>query len=190
MAKPYDPSRDWRTIPGHDQYQVNAAGDFRRLLPNGDTSPVSGYYHRRKTIARTVYCIKLSDGKGGCKEYRAMQLVVKTFGLHGKPGDVPYHRNGDKADNSVRNIAFTTRHQLGLMTGHRAGRRPVRKVTPDGETVEMYRSAREAAAANHISYQAIMDRCNRRIKKPFALDGHDYRWDDEERPGRPRKENP
>ena len=59
-----------------------------------------------------------------------------------------------------------------------AARRPVVKITPAGEVVEAYPSARAAAKANHMSYQAVLDRCNGKVKKPFALDGYDYRFED------------
>ena len=38
--------------------------------------------------------------------------------------------------------------------------------------------ARQAAKENYLSYQTVMDRCNGKIKKPFALDGHTYQWDE------------
>ena len=54
---------------------------------------------------------------------------------------------------------------------------PVAKVTPAGEIVAVYQSARAAAKANHMSYQAVLDRCNGKVKKPYALDGHTYIFD-------------
>ncbi len=65
------------------------------------------------------------------------------------------------------------------MTGGKASRRPVAKVNAAGEIVAYYPSARKAAKANHMSYQTVLDRCNGKVKKPFALDGHTYRFDDE-----------
>ena len=40
------------------------------------------------------------------------------------------------------------------------------------------RSAREAAKANHMSYQTVLDRCNGKVKNPYALDGFTYRFED------------
>lgn len=75
------------------------------------------------------------------------------------------------------NIAFTSRQELGRRTGANATRIPVAKVTPEGEIVAVYPSARVAARENHMSYQTVLDRCNGRVKKPFALDGHTYQFD-------------
>ena len=41
-----------------------------------------------------------------------------------------------------------------------------------------YRDRKEAARANHMSYQTVLDRCNGKVKKPFALDGTTYVFDD------------
>lgn len=57
--------------------------------------------------------------------------------------------------------------------------RVVVKVDPAGEVVEFYRSAREAGYMNHMSYQTVLDRCKRKVKKPFALDGYNYLWEDD-----------
>lgn len=37
---------------------------------------------------------------------------------------------------------------------------------------------REAAKANHMSYQTVLDRCNGKVKNPYALDGFTYRFED------------
>ena len=42
---------------------------------------------------------------------------------------------------------------------------------------------------NNMSFMTVISRCNGRIKNPFALDGHNYQWDDlDERRGRKRKQ--
>lgn len=58
----------------------------------------------------------------------------------------------------------------------RNSKRPVVKIDQNGTVVALYPSARAAARYNFISYQAVLDRCNGKIQKPFALDGHSYRF--------------
>lgn len=54
----------------------------------------------------------------------------------------------------------------------------VHKLIADGgKIVEFYSSAREAARKNYMSHQAVMDRCNGKIKNEFALCGYTFRWD-------------
>lgn len=63
------------------------------------------------------------------------------------------------------------------MTGALSSRRPVEKVDMNGAVVEVYSSARAAARANHMSYQTVLDRCNGKVKNPYTLDGHNYRFE-------------
>ena len=92
---------------------------------------------------------------------------------------VAIHRNGDREDNAVNNIASMPQRDVGVTFGVRACRRPVIKIGPDGEVLEAYKSAREAGRQNYLSYQAIMDRCNRKRKREFIDLPYSFRWDDE-----------
>ena len=89
----------------------------------------------------------------------------------------PHERGLDQLMLIYTNIGFIEPRKLGQLTGAKAGRQPVAKVNEDGEVVAIYPSARKAAKANHMSYQAVIDRCHGKIKKPFALDGHTYRYE-------------
>lgn len=71
-----------------------------------------------------------------------------------------------------------TTSQIGKAFGAQAKRRPVVKIDESGEIIACYPSARIAAKENYVSHQTVADRCNRRVKKEFALDGFSYRWDD------------
>lgn len=50
-------------------------------------------------------------------------------------------------------------------------KRRVLKIRRDGSIVKRYPSARAAALDNYMSVQSVLDRCNGKIKKPFAADG-------------------
>ena len=173
---------DWRDIPGYDgMYQLSRMGEVRTWRYRKDRrlkAPrllVQYMRHRGQYSRRRV--VKLTDAEGKTKEVPVLGLMVSVWLGGPRPGMVPYHRNGDLSDHSIHNIAFATRKELGRMTGAAANRIPVAKVTPDGEIVALYSSARAAARANHMSYQAVLDRCNGKVKAPFALDGHNYIFD-------------
>ena len=99
----------------------------------------------------------------------------------------PYRKQGRRlrnrlfvklTDNHADNIGFISRSGLGKLTGHMADRRKcVFKITETGEEVEVYRSAREAAKANNMSCQTVLDRCHNKVKCPFALDGYTYQFE-------------
>lgn len=176
-------SVEWRNIPGYDGfYQINDEGDVRswRYKSGRSRKPrmLVPFMRKRGEDGHARY-VKLTDAQGGAKDVKVLTLMVDIW-LGGCPaGMVPYHKNGDLNDNYVGNIAFTTPRALGKQTGAQSKRKAVFKIAPDGEVVKMYHSAREAARKNHMSYQTVLDRCNGKVKCPFALDGHDYRFADE-----------
>lgn len=121
--------------------------------------------------------VKLTDPGGRSKEVAVIRLMVEAWFGGCPPGKVAYHKNGNPADHCYTNIGFIEPRKLGRLTGAKARRQPVAKVNEAGEVVEVYSSARKAAKANHMSYQAVIDRCHGKVKKPFALDGHTYRYE-------------
>lgn len=177
------PCGDWRKIPGYGgAYEISWDGDVRTWRWRGthfSKKPrlLTPYIRKRggRAIARVV---KLTDEHGKANEVKVLTLMVDVWLGGQRPGLVPYHKNGDLSDNCANNIEFITPRELGQKTGGNARRRPVAKVTPDGEVVAVYPSARKAAAANYMSRQSIADRCNGKIKKPYALDGTTYVFDD------------
>ena len=123
--------------------------------------------------------VKLTrDGKS--REEIVMQLIAKTFLGVPPLGHVAYHKNGCQYENHIQNISYISKCELGKRTGAKSRRQPVAKIDCNGEVVEVYSSAREAARKNYMSYQTIIDRCNRKCKSTFAPDGYAYAWDDKE----------
>lgn len=176
--------RDWRDIPGYDgAYQISRMGEVRCWKWRGRRvkSPHFLTQYKRKPSGKrrrsNQYFFKLTSPDGKAREAAVLSLMVDVW-LGGRPsGMVAYHRNGDIADSCLNNIAFATPRELGAMTGAQATRRPVKKVDTSGAVVDVYSSARAAARANHMSYQTVLDRCNGKVKNPFALDGYDYRFE-------------
>lgn len=170
----------WRDIPGFGGlYQASTEGRIRKVWPkSGKTTIMCGYQRSRgnnsQRLAQRVHLVK-PDGKR--VERTIISIVADTF-FSVPGGKIAIHRNGLKSDNSVSNIEFVTRYELGKRFGSESKRRPVIKIDQSGEIIACYTSAREAAKDNYISYQSVMDRCNRVIKNEYALDGCTYRWDD------------
>lgn len=179
---PAFPCGEWQKIPGYGgAYEINWDGQVRTWRWRGtqfSQKPrlLTAYMRKKGRQGRARY-VKLTDEHGKAHEVKVLALMVDVWFGGPRPGKVPYHKNGDLNDNSVNNIAFSTRERLGKRTGANSRRKPVAKVTPEGEVVALYPSAREAAKANHMSYQTVLDRCNGKVKKPFALDGTTYVFD-------------
>ena len=165
----------WKDIPGYGgKYQASVHGNIRRVYASGKTRQLTPWHRKMRGSPRLV--VKLTH-EGKSREVVVLGLVALTFIGPRPEGYVPYHINGMQSDNSARNIAYISRKELGRLTGPGARRKPVAKIDASGNVVEYYSSAREAGRKNHMSYQAILDRCNGKIKSPFALDGYNYLWD-------------
>lgn len=167
----------WRDIPGYGgKYRASRDGDIQRVFPSGLVRDMTPYRKKSKVLRNRLFVKLTKNGKS--KEVPMLKIMAETW--HGNPGRdlVPYHKNGIVTDNRADNIGFASRRELGKKTGHMTNRRRgVMKISEDGEEVEIYRSAREAAKANNMSYQTVLDRCHNRVKKAFALDGFTYQFE-------------
>lgn len=160
----------WRDIRGYEgKYQCNYKGQIRHIYPSGKTREIQGYWKHK------IFVCKLTlNGKS--KEATISRVIAQTF-----LGDIPekhfvVHKNGVRADNHVNNLVIMTRSEAGKYYGASARRRPVARLDKNGEIIDVYRSARQAAAKNYISRQAVVERCNGKVKKPGD---YIFRWEDE-----------
>lgn len=185
MARRTADATGWREIPGYDgAYQISWEGQVRTWRWRG-----THYLKEPKLLVQFVRkprgnnkrsarrYVKLTDPQGRTKDVAVIRLMVEVWFGGYPPGKVAYHKNGNTADHCYTNIGFITPRELGKLTGAKSRRMPVAKVNKAGEVVAFYSSARKAAKANHMSYQAVLDRCHGKIKKPFAIDGYTYRFE-------------
>ena len=169
----------WRNVPGYNgKYQVDREGNIRRVFKSGKTRAMCPYSKKMSGSQRLV--VKLTDDNGISKECVFMAIMARTFLGPAPKGHIAYHRNGCQSDNYINNIAYISRQELGKKTGPGSRRKAVAKINANGEVVEVYSSAREAAKKNFMSYQTIDDRCNNKCKSAFAPDGFAYAWEDSE----------
>ncbi|MBR6571537.1 MAG: hypothetical protein IKK75_13895 [Clostridia bacterium] len=171
----------WRDIPGTGgKYQASRNGEVRHVWPNGNTTMLSPYLLHSKCKRHCRYRLHIHmrvDGKD--KVVALLSVMAMTWMGAAPPGMVWHHANGNMWDNRVENIKPITRQALGKKTGALAARKSVEMLDAAGNVVELYTSAREAGRANNMSYQAVIDRCHGKVKKPFALTGYTFRYEDE-----------
>lgn len=176
----------WKDIEGFKgKYQVSYSGQVRRVYKSGKTKILAQFKRAGKArkITRDRLFVHLTDDKGKDSTIPVHQIVAKHFFGKPKPGQVPYHINGCVMDNWASNLEYIDRKRLGELTGASSRRQPVVKINTDGEIIDCYSSAREAARENYMSYQTIIDRCNLvSVKRSiFAPDGCAYAWEDDEK---------
>ena len=178
----------WRTVPGFGgRYQASDHGRVRKVLPDGSTRMLKPFVHRSgfPNRIRKPVKVRLIDPEGKKTERSLLSVVAETW-FQIPQGLVPYHKNGLERENGIWNIGFCTPRELGLRFGHAGNERACCKVR-GGTVLEYYRSAKAAAAANYMCRDAILDRCNGKVKAPYLPDGTSFRWDEPPRRGEKRK---
>lgn len=166
----------WEDIPGYEgRYQASTSGKIRSIVRPEEPHIMSEYLKPMSKGSKRLY-VKLRKN-GTSKEECVMKIVALTYHGSCPPGHIPIHINGCQSDNRPENIIYKDKIEVGKMTGAMATSKRVVKISPEGEIVEAYVSAREAGRKNYMSYQTILDRCNGKIKSRLAPDGYEYQWD-------------
>lgn len=177
----------WLPVEGFPEYECNRYGEFRRWHHQGRKikKPIAMRPFKkakRPNPAGTLY-IHLRGEDGKRHEVTVHGAMARTWFRNIPKDYVCYHKNGVISDNSVYNLGFTTRQELGRMSAIKTMSGPhqpkeVIKVDREGNIVDFYKSVREAGRANHAAYQTISDRCNKIVKRDeFALfGGYTFRY--------------
>lgn len=170
----------WRPVPGYNgKYEASWAGEIRRTYRKAKPKTMAQYERHERKGSRRLY-VKLTHdnnaGKG--KDIQVAQIIYRTFIGEIPDGHIVIHKNGLFTDNSLPNLEAVTKRECGKKTGASSSRKPVVMLGADGEAIEFYSSAREAARQNYMSYQTVIDRCNGKAKRSFS--GIDFAWEDSE----------
>lgn len=163
----------FRAIPGYEgRYEIDYHANIRRIWAKSGKRTTM-----RPSVKNGENVIKLSDTTGRRQWYKVSHIMAVTFIPGYKKGDNVFHIDGVKTNNEFSNLRIMTKKDLGKITGGNSRRKTVVKLTPSGEAVAFYSSAREAGRKNYMSYQTILDYCNRVNKKRIAPDGFIYAWE-------------
>jgi len=82
-------------------------------------------------------------------------------------------RNGILVDSHVDNLELSTYHKRSVVTGGTSRNKPVELLDDDGVVIDSWSSARKAAKDLFVSYQTVMDICNRKTRKKLV----NVRWE-------------
>lgn len=108
---------------------------------------------------------------GKCHSVLIRHLMRDTFMEGKKPGYVVTHKDGDIHNVALSNLKYTTRKEL--CQKYRNQRKPVLKISKDGEIAEIYSSCNEAAKKNFV----VPSTMSYRISRGITSDGFLYQYD-------------
>lgn len=167
----------WKRIEGYMwPYRINEEAQVQKLY-RGEWVELKPQLSKGRTRA----VVKMRTAENKPVNVPLVHLMADAFMGGRREGMCIIHKDGSKLNCRYWNLAFATRKEAGALA--RGGRsRPILKIAPDGEVVEIYPNARKAAKKEYISRHAIMARCNNEIQKPFDLTGYNYQYEDA--PGR------
>lgn len=156
-------------IKGYEgRYEITTDGEIFRFFKNGKKRHLKGY---RKN---NTYCVKLTDTAGKATEYSYGRLVYESFKGTIPDNYVIKHKNNLVSDNRLINLRIVTMSERGKNTGPSSRSKPVELLNDNGKVIESWTSARKAAKDLFVSYQTVMDICNKKIKKKPLIN---VRWE-------------
>ena len=148
------PNEMWKLIEYDTRYQVSNYGRFRKKLKND-------YRYLKPFRKGNLFQVKIKD-----KDFNCARLVANAFIKTLTKEDRVYHKNKLENDNNWRNLEVVSLKELGKRTGHISKSQRVVEVK-DNEIIRDWSSARKAAKDLYVSYQTVMDYCNKKVKKPM-----------------------
>lgn len=166
----------WKRIDGYFwPYRINDQAEVNRLTDKGKwvkINPISDF-SRNPNYPRFIVRMKGADGK--FKNVSVKKLMRDAF-FPDLPDHIRLaHKNSMVTDCAIENLEPLTHKQCGEKSGG-GNRRAIEKVDRDGNVVAIYSTTIEAAKKNYMSRKAIWMRCTKRVKDPYSLDGHTYRY--------------
>lgn len=165
------PFEKWKDIPLDTKfrYQASNLGRIAHVYPDGHRRVLSECYI--KSMSGYVTGITMADGT--YRKFQTVSLVARAWIGNRDKSWQAVHKNGIKSDHRISNIRYIKRNEVGQLT-NRSKRKAVFKIDSSGEVVEVYKSAKECAEANHYQYATIKRRCKGDFKTVLASDGFAY----------------
>lgn len=145
----------WKTIEYDFRYQVSNYGRFRKKNPKND------YRYLKPFRKKNLFLVKIKD-----KDFNCARLVANAFIKELSNTDRVYHKNKVEFDNYYKNLEIINLKELGKRTGHISKSQRVVEIK-NNEIIRDWSSARKAAKDLFVSYQTVMDYCNKKVKKPM-----------------------
>ena len=154
----------WHFIKGSDnRFKVSNYVRIKRVYKNHEKFMLPVV---RKHCGNMVVKVRFKEIY---KVYRVKDLVAAHFLRKPKTGEVLFHSNGIKTDDSAANLKWIDKSKLARKTGHKARSKEVVQIDPQTMVViAEYRSTRETARHTPYSYQSISNYCNGVVENRYG----------------------
>ncbi|OTN84034.1 hypothetical protein A5819_003584 [Enterococcus sp. 7E2_DIV0204] len=150
-------NRKW--IPGYeDKYFATWDGHIYRQLKTGRIKELKGY------VKGNTYNIKLTINNVS-REYCFNRIIWETFKGEIPEGFLVIRKISVLTENGMHNLTLRSKKQHGKKTGPKSRSQAVELLSEDGSVIDSWASARKAAKDLFVSYQTIIDICNKKVKK-------------------------
>ena len=160
----------WVMIEGYKwPYRINEEAEIQKFY-NGEWVNLKPYYHTNRIA------VKLRGVDNKKLDTPLVWLMADAFMGGRRKGYNIIHKNGSKWDCSLNNLKFASKRESGLLSCNNR-RRSVEKIDQDGNVLELYKSATEAAKKNFMAKNAVGQRCRNELKNPFKLTGFSFRYE-------------
>lgn len=167
----------WKELPGYaGRYQASTRGAVRRA--NGDGTYLMLQPFLRKTGKNRRALKVWLVGPDGKRHEKSVLGIVAAAWCPPPTGYVAVHRNGIFTENGLDNIRLIPRRELTMLYPRNANRRVVCKVGNDGDVIDCYASATEAARQNYINLTTLCNHCNGKVHNPRTTDGYTFHWEE------------
>lgn len=163
---------NWMAIHGSDStFLISNYGRFKRVYKR-HTSFLLPIFHKK--YGHLKIKVKYNGVYG---EYRVTQLVAYHFLGEPPYGKIVRHKNSILTDDFAGNLEYVSKQEFGKKTGYKSRSKPVVQLEMSTlKVIGEFRSAREAGRKCFLSYQAVIDNCN---KKSKTCGGYYFRWAEE-----------
>ena len=135
-------------------YECSNYGRFRRI------------YKTKKVIFNPVRDYQWKQDNGARKGLNARKVIAEIFIRPLNENELVISKNNKVDDLRVSNLFITTKQVQGKLTGYLT--KKCRKIvyTDKAGFKHVFRSVRYAGKELGISYQTVLDTCNKKIKRP------------------------
>lgn len=167
-AEKYD-DEAWLYVTGtNKQFKVSNYGRVKRVYKTKEN-----FLMPYQLKGKGNLFVKMID-----KNIKVSHLVADHFIRERKPNERVARKNGIITDDYVGNLEILTLQELGRRTGYKVStaKEVLQICAKTNEIVNEYRSSREASRNYFMSYQAILDRCNGKVKQ---TDGYIWMFADD-----------